>query len=399
MDRRRGYLHQRRWLQSAALLIPTLIAGLIIGRGAHASAAQRPYVPANDDQVLAELPLGVRHQAMPAGELARGRLDIALPLAQFHIARARATGDLRHLGYAEAVLQPWLQHAPVPPAVRVLSATIQQSRHDFGAALEQLDLALQADPTNAQAWLTRATVLRVLGRYDQAQQACTHLAAEADSIVTGLCQQSLRALTGHLHEAYDAVQALPQQELGVEVRAWRYSELGGIAERLGQDVAAEHWWREGLALMPDDFYARAACADLLLGEGRAAEARALLAGYQSMEPMLLRIVLADQMLGDRHDENDRALLASAFQVEEQRGEAVHRREQARFLLDVERAPKAALRAAQQNWLVQREPEDALILVRAAQAAARPEAATPALDFVQQHNLQDVRLQALRPVAQ
>ncbi|MGH8231978.1 MAG: tetratricopeptide repeat protein, partial [Steroidobacteraceae bacterium] len=390
MDRRTGYRQQRRWLLSAAVLIPALIAGLIMARGAHGSASQRPYVPANDDLVLAELPLGVRHQATPARELTRTRLDIALPLAQFHIARARATGDLRHLGYAEAVLQPWLQHAPVPAAVRVLTATIQQSRHEFGAALEQLDLALQADPDNAQAWLTRATVLRVLGRYDQAQQACAHLAAQADSTVTGLCEQSLRALTGHLPEAYQAVQALPQQGLGIEVRAWRYSELGGMAERLGQDAAAEHWWREGLALMPDDFYVRAACADLLLRQRRAAEARALLSGYESMEPMLLRIVLADQILGDRRDQNDRALLASAFQVEEQRGEAVHRLEQARFLLDVERAPEAALRAAQQNWQVQREPEDALILMRAAQAAGRPGAADAALDFVQQHNLQDVR---------
>jgi Tfp pilus assembly protein PilF len=388
-------LHRRRWLLTAAVLIPALITGLVMVRGAHGSAPRLPYVPATDDQLLAELPLGVRHQTASVRALASTRLDIALPLAQFHIAQARSTGDLRQLGYAEAVLQPWLQQAPVPASVRVLTATIEQSRHDFGTALEQLDLALQTDPDNVQAWLTRATVLRVLGRYDQAQQACAHLAAQADSVVTGLCEQSLRGLTGHLREAYEAVQGLPQQGLGIELRAWRYSELGEMAVRLGQDGAAEHWWREGLQLKPDDFFVRAAYADLLLRQRRAAEAQALLSGHESMEPMLLRIVLAEQILGNRRDANDRALLASAFQVEEQRGEAVHRREQARFLLDVERAPAASLVAAQQNWQVQREPEDVLVLVRAAQAAGQPEAAAPALEFVRQRGLEDARLDALQ----
>jgi hypothetical protein len=86
------------------------------------------------------------------------------------------------------------------------------------------------------------------------------------------------------------------------------------------------------------------------------------------------------------------MLSAAFEVEQQRGEAVHRREQARFLLDVEQQPEAALIAAQQNWRVQREPDDVLILLRAAQAAHHPEAAAPALLFMQQQNLEDVRLE-------
>ena len=70
---------------------------------------------------------------------------------------------------------------------------------------------------------------------------------------------------------------------------------------------------------------------------------------------------------------------------------MHRREQARFLLDVSWQPAAALAAAQQNWQVQREPEDLLILMRAAQAAREPQAAAPAREFLRQQKLQDVRL--------
>jgi len=372
-----------------------LLGAVLVGMAQIGVAWSTPRIPSSDAQVLADLPVGARHESAAARELTRSRFDVALPLAQFYVSRSRATGDLRYLGYAEAVLQPWMQRSAVPAAVRVLEATILQSRHAFGAALAQLDLALQDQPDNAQAWLTRATVLRVLGRYDEAMASCMHLAAQADSAITGLCQESLRGLTGHLHSAYAALISLPQQGLAAEARAWRYSELGEMAERQGDDAAAEHWFGEGLQLAPEDFYMRAACADLLLRQHRAAETLQLLAGYESMEPMVLRIVIAQKLLGDGRGAQDRAMLSGVFEVEQQRGEAVHRREQARFLLDVEQQPEAALAAAQENWRVQREPDDVLILLRSAQAAHRPEAALPALLFMQQQSLEDVRLEPYR----
>jgi hypothetical protein len=120
-----------------------------------------------------------------------------------------------------------------------------------------------------------------------------------------------------------------------------------------------------------------------------------LRGYESLEPMLLRIAIAETKMGDGHIVRTRAMLAGAFDVEQQRGDAVHRREQARFLLDVEERPAAALAAAQENWRVQREPDDVLILMRAAQAAGRPGAAGAALQFLQQQHLEDARLNPYR----
>jgi Tfp pilus assembly protein PilF len=281
--------------------------------------------------------------------------------------------------------------AAVRADVLVLDATILQSRHDFNAALDELDRALRIDPNNPQAWLTRATVLRVLGRYDEAFDACKHLGLKADPSITQLCNQSLLALNGHLQSAYAATESLSLQLVPNEVRAWRFSELGEMAERLGDDVKAEHWLREGLKIAPEDFYLRSAYADLLLRHGRAADTLELLAGHESMEPMLLRIALAEQMLRDTRLADSKALLANAFELEEQRGEAVHRREQARFLLDVANQPDAALLAAQANWRVQREPDDALILLRCAQGAHHPEAAAPALLFLAVNRTEDVAL--------
>ena len=354
------------------------------------AALATPYQPADDAQVLAELPAGARHASAPSVDLTRTRLDIALPLAQFDISRARASGDLRFLGYAEAILVPWLHRTPVPSQVLVLHATILQSRHQFDAALSELDQALKIRPDDAQAWLTRATVLRVIGRYPEALDSCEHLAATADPAILVLCTQSVQSLSGRLQSAYATVAALPQQSMPPEARAWRYSELGEMAERIGDDAAAEHWMREGLQVAPDDFYLRGSCADLLLRQQRAAETLELLRGYESMEPMLLRITLAHLQLHDGAEARSRALLQNAFDLEQQRGDAVHRREQARFFLDVDHEPAAALQAARQNWQVQREPDDVLILLRAALAAEQPQLGAPALEFIHQHGLEDAR---------
>ncbi len=371
---------------------PLLLAGLLALSCGWATAA--PYVPASDSQVVAQLPAGARHSNAATRDLARSRLDIALPMAQFYLSRARATGDLRFLGYAEAILAPWREREPVSVPVRVLYATLLQSRHDFLPALAELDRALAVDPANAQAWLTRATVLRVLGRYEEALSACRHVGAAAEPAITDLCVESIASLSGHLHSAYAVVMALSPQALPPEAQAWRYSELGEMAARLGDDAAAERWLRAGLALAPDDFYLRAACADALLRQGRALETLQLLQGYESMEPLLLRIAIAHSLQDDGLGASAAELLASAFAVEQQRGESVHRREQARFLLDVERQPAQALAAAQQNWLMQREPDDVLILLRAARAAGQAQAGEPARRFLQQQRTEDARLDLL-----
>jgi tetratricopeptide (TPR) repeat protein len=350
-----------------------------------------PYTPASDAEVLAVVPAGAAHTSVDVRRQATARLDVAMPLAQFYISQARATGDLRFLGYAEAVLTPWRSHSPPIPAVLVMDATILQSRHAFEPALTELDRALQLSPEDPQAWLTRATVLRVLGRYTEANASCARLGS-VDSTMAQLCAQSIEALTGGLSRAYAAMQDIPRESLSNEALAWRCSELGEMAVSLGARGSAEEWFQRALQLMPQDMYTRAAYADLLIDQGRYVDCLHLLKGHDSMEPLLLRIAIAQQRTQDRQAAGSRALLASAFEVEERRGESVHRREQARFLLDVAGDPEGALMAAEHNWRVQHETADALILLRAAYAGHPPEAAVPVLNFVRQHGTEDVRLQ-------
>ena len=376
----------------------SLFAAALLSAAYVPRALAGPYVPGSDSAVLAELPSGTRHADVSARRLARGRIDVAIPLAQFYLRQSRLSGDLRYLGYAEAVLAPWVNQDPPAPDVLVLQATLQQSRHEFSASLATLERAFAVRPKDPQALLIRATVLRVLGRYPEAHAACGQFARLVEPRLGALCIQSLRGLNGHLESAYAELERVSSQGWLNSEKSWLLSELGEMSIRLGRDADAQRWFQQDLNLVPTDVYVRAAYADSLLRQGRPSEALTLLQGYDSFEPLLLRIAIAQRQLHDPRQAQSGARLRAAFAAETQRGEAVHRREQARFLLEVEDQPKLSLAVATLNWAVQREPDDVLVLVNAAKAAGSPSAAEPALDFVRTQGLSDARVNAATTVS-
>jgi len=366
-------------------------AAALLNVAGPALAQANPHVPSSDDAVLAELSAGTHHADVSTRRLAGARVDVAIPLAQFYIQQSRLSGDLRFLGYAEAVLAPWVSKDPPIPDVLVLQATLQQSRHEFTASLATLDRALAARPNHPQALLVRATVLRVLGRYPEAGAACEQFSHFVEPRLAALCIQSLRGLNGHLESAYSLLTQVSTQGWLNSEKSWLYSELGEMAVRLGADDDARRWFQLDLSLVPTDFYVRAAYADLLLRQGDAPGVLRLLQGQESFEPLLLRIAIAQRQLHDPGLDQSRARLQAAFAAEVQRSEAVHRREQARYLLEVEDQASLSLGVALDNWTVQREPDDVLVLVNAAKAAGNPAAAAPALSFVRAQGLRDVRV--------
>src|SRR5271170_2334622 len=302
--------------------LSTLFAVALLSAAYLPRAYAAPYIPGSDSAVLAELPAGARHADVSTRRLAQSRVDVAIPLAQFYIQQSRLSGDLRYLGYAEAVLTPWVKQSPPVPDVLVLQATLQQSRHDFEGSLATLAGALTARPNDPQALLVRATVLRVLGRYPEASASCEQFSRIVEPRLGALCTESLRSLTGHLEAAYSALTQVSTQGWLNSEKSWLYSELGEMAVRLGRDADAQRWFEQDLNLVPTDFYVRAAYADLVLRQGRAGEALTLLQGQESFEPLLLRIAIAQRQLHDARLAQSRARLQAAFAAETQRGEAV-----------------------------------------------------------------------------
>jgi hypothetical protein len=366
---------------------PRISRGLFFGLLLQVASVQAaPYRPASDDVILERLPPS---SALPA--VTPQRPELAAVLARRQIELARREADPRYLGYAQRTLTPWWDRDDAPTALLVLRATIRQSRHEFDAALRDLDLALARGP-DAQASLTRATLLRVRGELPEALAACD---AVGPGLPARICRLALEGQTGALAASYPRLQAAPPRS-SAALLAWGQAELADMAERLGRDRDAERHYRTGLALYGDDHLLRAAYADWLLARQRSADTLALLAGREQVESLQLRRAVALQAQQDPAAEALRQRLAAGFALQQQRGEGLHGREYAYFLLALQRQPQPALAAALDNWQTQRELADARLVVTAARAAGTPQAAAPVWDWARRQGLEDPRLEIPAP---
>jgi hypothetical protein len=168
-----------------------------------------------------------------------------------------------------------------------------------------------------------------------------------------------------------------------------------LAERRG-DAAAGALYAAALAANPD-VYTRCAYADWLLDRHRADEAVALLQGHEDADPVLLRLALAYRQLHGMHAALTRTatrMLGARYDAALLRGDRTHGREQSRYELDLRGDSARALTLARANWQVQREPADAVALVRAARGAHRADAAGPVWAFLRETGGDDARLAPL-----
>ena len=171
------------------------LACLLLAAAPVAGSAE-PYVPNDDDAVLERLP-AARDPRLRAVTVARARLaeepaslNRALALAAAYVALGRSEGDPRYDGYAQAALAPRWDLAEPPVPVLILRATLEQRRHDFEAALSDLERVLARQPGHAQALLTKATILEVQGKPTEALAICAELTGSVEILVEAACVAS-----------------------------------------------------------------------------------------------------------------------------------------------------------------------------------------------------------------
>ncbi len=321
-------------------------------------------------------------------------LILAIRVARGEMARCRTLFDPRACGRAEAALGPWIGAENPPPDVLLLRGLLRQTNHLFDAALADLSRVLAVQPNSAQALLTRAVVHEVRAEYALAQQDCGLARFHIGDAAAVACLAGASSLTGHAATTLialkisDADPASPEAE-----RLWALTVEGEVASRLGRNAEAEDAFKRARAIAPDDSYLLGAYADLLLGLDRPREVAAMLADRTRIDPLLLRLSEAEERLG-APDPSHITALAQSFETSRRRGDIVHEREQARFALHVQHQPQEALTIAQSNWRVQREPADARILMEAALAAQRPEAAAAALAWYRENKVEDMAIAGL-----
>lgn len=362
--------------------------------------AAEPFIPKDDSIVLERLPRSAsadpeirRLRAELAGE--PENLSLATDLAWRFLAIARGEGDPRWNGYAQAVLSPWWDDAEPPPAVLLLRATLAQNRHDFRGALEDLSRLLRADPRNRQAWLTRAMVLQVSGDLRGAHQSCQVLWELDRSPLSHACLAHVASLTGQAEASYELLERTRRSASGpIADRVWSLTTLAQIAERLGRSELAESHYEEALALGARDVYLLAAYADFLLDRERPREAAKLLEDEERADALYLRRGLAAHASDSPDLERYVRNLEARFAAARLRGDETHLGSESRFTLQLLDRPAEALELALRNWAVQKEPVDARLVLEAARAAGRPDAARPVESWLEETGLEDVRLARL-----
>jgi predicted Zn-dependent protease len=381
-----GWLIATGWL---ALIVPLLAFG-------------EPFLPQQDVQVLEHLSVKATDPVAREIRALRARLmhdpqnvDVAVSLATKLIEQSRSEGDPRFLGQAQAVLSPWLNQATPPPSSILLRAMIRQHAHEFDLALADLDAVLSLQPANAQAWLTRASIYQVQGRYEAARRACQPLLRLAGRHVAHTCLADIAGLSGQAIMSREMLTtSLERPGISARERLWILTVLAEIAARTGDVKAAEKHFYDARGLGVKDHYLLGAYADFLLDQGRAQEVVTLLQRETRADGLLLRLALAEQALHLPASKDHTAELAARFAASRERGTNVHVREEARFTLALLHEPHRALTLAQANWEVQKEPWDARLLLQSALAVGTQNAARPAIAWFQNNQVEDVRLQQL-----
>jgi Tfp pilus assembly protein PilF len=372
----------RRSFAALVFLLVTLAA-------THAHA--EPYLPASDAAVLATLPAGARSAVNQPQDL-----QSAILQAVNDIEQARLTGDPRYLGYVQAALGRWWNDAGAPLQVVLIRAQVHQHNHEFQAALAELERALELDPRSVQAHLTRSAIHQVQGNYTAAEADCRSLVLTAEPLITAECMSRVISLRGKARDGYRKLAMLRDRATDLEPRHLEEIDLtlADIAARLDDVQAAQGHYANALSASDPDAYTLLTYADFLLDQNAFQQVTQLFERHPAHQDLLLRAALAARLANKPESAALARRLREQYAAHQRRGDFAPSRDYARFLLDIENDANGALNAALTNWRSQREPADARIVVRAAIAAGKPEAAAAVIAFIRQNKLEDARLTAL-----
>jgi len=381
-------------------LLWTLVCAVLL---VSALASAQPYRPSDPSLVLERLPLKKSDERLRALAADRAKLAttprdpaLAMRVAKAYYELAGAEGYPRYIGYAEAALAPWAADHNAPADILYMRGKLLQWRHEYAPALELFALVLQREPGHYDTLSGRSAVLTVLADYAGARRDCETMRAREKELYWASCLAYIEGQTGQAAAAERRLADLlgRNADAGAAGQIWLLTRLADLATRLGRPADAERQYRRALAFGVNNQYLLANYGDFLIDQGRHAEAIALLRDWTRSDVLLLRLTLAAQALGIPEFKTHAQTLRERFAAAAMRGDTLHRQEESRFQLSVERNAARALELAVANWAIQREPYDARILLEAALAAGRRDAAQPVLDWLAQSRHEDPQLAAL-----
>ncbi len=318
--------------------------------------------------------------ALGAARQAPDDLALATAAARLLIDEGRVRADSRLVGGALGLLRPFLEAEK--PETLYLAATARQYQHDFHAAITLLDRAAEIAPQDVNILLTRATLEIVQGRLRTALRQCAALGRMRPDVGL-LCQATALMPTARAPQVQDRLEQVLAQPglLDPSLQGWTRGLIAEISALQGDDATAKVQFEQVLAENPDSLRERLLLADLFLRGGEASKVAPLLATAPDSDGVLIRRVRAARALGS-DDTAAAEALAAMVRRNAELGLDAHAREDAMYYLYVVEDPALAFDRALANWAIQHEIEDAQLLLDAAEAAGRPEAASDVLDWME-----------------
>ncbi|MEV3958010.1 tetratricopeptide repeat protein [Streptomyces albogriseolus] len=258
-------------------------------------------------------------RAVSADVLVRGDLDTAIRSLQTHVRqqprdfgawaalgfaqveRARTDGDPSRYTRAERALARSLALRPGNDQALAGQAALAAARHDFAAALDHADRALERNPYSERALCSRIDALVELGRYAEAAKAAAVADRRRPGVPVFTRYAYVRELRGDVRTARRVLHRALDSAAGPADVAYVATALGNLERGQGRyDTALRHYAR---ALAADDAYlpalegrARAQAAD-----GDRAGAITTLEQVVARSPLPGPLVALGELYEDRGD--------------------------------------------------------------------------------------------------
>ena len=380
-----------------SLVVPPLITSLFLFSEAW---AQTRFTP-QESAILLKLEASSAENARLRDALARWRKDpqnigTATESARTAILAAIRQGDLRWLGNAKAMLEPWWDSQGVPSETLFIRALVRQGTHDFERALVDLNAAITKDPQQPEFWAWRFAIYMVRAEIPKARSECAAIGSRFGTIEQESCNAVLLYRTGYPQQAIPVLDRLARHPdyQGQNAQEWLAFHRGEARRVAGDRAGAKKVWESHLKGTSGGHGVRVALIDLLNRDGQYTDAWKLNDKPPRSDALLVAAIQTAQALKNDQSAALLAELSQRLTQQAARGDSIIERPIVKYYLMIRQDAKQALTMAQTSWKTEREPADALLYAQAAIDSGQPEQAMPVLQWQQDTGYREPELDRL-----
>lgn len=288
----------------------------------------KPFTPDEMNEVILILEQSPAQQQMASlhKKLSNDKNNISLlnELLSLYTHYAKEKSDVSYMGYAKALVLPYLKQYPDSYRLRMHYIDILQYTHHFDEALVELEKVKKRHTKNPQPFVIEASIYEAKGEFDLALRACKQLLFRGSSLLSATCITTMQSHLGKVEEDYRVLKETYRKSQNEEEseRSWALISLADMAYRLNKKEEAAVYLQDAIALNKNDYYARKKLAEMYIEDKKYKEAEALLEPYRFVDALLMRLSVAHQYL-NKDITLAKATLESQLKVLKLRNEEPH----------------------------------------------------------------------------